>query len=45
MSLTTVGITGYRSIHRLLFPIRRLTVLVGNNGVGKTNLYRSLELI
>jgi predicted ATPase len=45
MSLTTVGITGYRSIHKLTFPIRRLTVLVGNNGVGKTNLYRSLELI
>lgn len=45
MGLTNVGITGYRSINRLAFPVGRLTVLVGNNGVGKTNLYRSLELI
>lgn len=26
-------------------PLRRLTVLLGANGVGKTNLYRSLELL
>jgi predicted ATPase len=45
MRLTTVGITGYRSIRRLICPVGALTVLVGNNGVGKTNLYRSLELI
>ena len=45
MRLTTVGITGYRSIRQLIAPVGPLTVLVGNNGVGKTNLYRSLELI
>jgi predicted ATPase len=45
MRVTTVGITGYRSIRQLLAPVGPLTVLVGNNGVGKTNLYRSLELI
>lgn len=45
MGLTSVGITGYRSIRKLTCPVGRLTVLVGNNGVGKTNLYRSLELI
>jgi len=45
MGLTDIGITGYRSIHRLHMPLRRLTVLVGGNGVGKTNLYRSLELL
>ncbi len=43
--LTDIGIIGYRSIHRLHMPVRRLTVLVGGNGVGKTNLYRSLELL
>lgn len=43
--LTDIGIIGYRSIHRLYMPVRRLTVLVGGNGVGKTNLYRSLELL
>lgn len=45
MSLTEVEITGFRSIRTIRFPLRRLTVLVGANGVGKTNLYRSLELL
>src|SRR5690348_6684717 len=45
MSLTEVEITGFRSIRTIRFPLRRLTVLVGGNGVGKTNLYRSLELL
>ena len=45
MALTNIGITGYRSIRKLHMPLRRLTVLVGGNGVGKTNLYRSLELL
>ena len=45
MSLTEIGIHGYRSIRDLRMPLRRLTVLVGANGVGKTNLYRSLELL
>lgn len=45
MGLTDIGIAGYRSIRKLRLPLRRLTVLVGGNGVGKTNLYRSLELI
>lgn len=45
MALTQIGITGYRSIRKLHVPLRRLTVLVGGNGVGKTNLYRSLELL
>jgi predicted ATPase len=45
MGLTSIAIAGYRSIRKLEMPLRRLTVLVGNNGVGKTNLYRSLELL
>jgi predicted ATPase len=45
VSLTEVEITGFRSIRTIRFPLRRLTVLVGANGVGKTNLYRSLELL
>lgn len=45
MGLASIGITGFRSIRKLHMPLRRLTVLVGGNGVGKTNLYRSLELL
>lgn len=45
MSVTAVEIVGFRSIRSIAFPLRRLTVLVGANGVGKTNLYRSLELL
>lgn len=45
MSLTDLDIKGYRSIRSIRFPLRRLTVLVGGNGVGKTNLYRALELV
>lgn len=45
MSLTDLDIGFYRSIRSIRFPLRRLTVLVGGNGVGKTNLYRALELI
>jgi predicted ATPase len=43
--LTGVEVKGYRSIRAIRFPIMPLTVLVGQNGVGKTNLYRSLFLI
>ncbi|HEV7346053.1 MAG TPA: AAA family ATPase [Devosia sp.] len=45
MTLAAVEITGFRSIRKIRFPVRQLTVLVGGNGVGKTNLYRSLELL
>lgn len=45
MTLTDVEIKGFRSVRKLRFPLRQLTVLIGGNGVGKTNLYRSLELL
>ncbi|GLQ55637.1 AAA family ATPase [Devosia nitrariae] len=45
MSLTDIEIVGYRSVRAIRFPVRRLSVLVGGNGVGKTNLYRALELV
>ena len=45
MTLTEVSIKGYRSVRKLRLPLRQLTVLVGGNGAGKTNLYRSLELL
>jgi predicted ATPase len=45
VTATEVDIAGFRSVRSLHLPLRRLTVLVGANGVGKTNLYRALELL
>ncbi len=45
MPLTFVDIKGYRSVRSIRFPINQLTVFVGKNGVGKTNLYRGLSLL
>jgi len=45
VTLSSVAIKGYRSIRKLYLPLRQLTVLIGGNGVGKTNLYRSIELL
>jgi predicted ATPase len=45
MKIREVSIAGYRSLRAIRFPVGRLTVLVGANGVGKTNLYRALQLL
>lgn len=45
LPLTAITIEGYRSVKRIGFPLGHLTVLRGRNGVGKTNLYRALELV
>lgn len=36
---------GYRSLRHIRFPVGPLGVFIGGNGVGKTNLYRALELL
>lgn len=45
MRPTEVAISNYRSIRRLSIPIHPLSVFVGENGVGKSNLYKSLSLL
>jgi len=45
LQICEVGAAGYRSLRNIRFPIGRLTVFVGVNGVGKTNLYRALQLL
>jgi predicted ATPase len=36
---------GYRSLRSIRIPLGGLSVFVGANGVGKTNLYRALQLL
>ncbi|WP_029077604.1 AAA family ATPase [Bradyrhizobium sp. th.b2] len=45
MRPTDIAISNYRSIRRLFMPIEPLSVFVGENGVGKSNLYKSLSLL
>ena len=37
--------SGYRSLKQIAYPMSPLDVFVGANGVGKSNLYRGLELL
>lgn len=43
--LTTVAVSGYRSLRDIVLPLDRLTVVTGPNGSGKSNLYRALRLL
>ncbi|OJX94219.1 MAG: ATP-binding protein [Micrococcales bacterium 73-15] len=43
--LTTVAVSGYRSLRDVVVPLAPLTVVSGANGVGKSNLYRGLRLL
>jgi predicted ATPase len=43
--ITTVAISGYRSLRNLVLPLDRLNVVTGANGSGKSSLYRALRLL
>lgn len=43
--LTTVAVSGYRSLRDVVLPLGALTVVTGANGSGKSNLYRALRLL
>ena len=45
MPLEAVTIKGYRSIRSLYLPVEACSIFIGANGVGKTNLYKSLGLL
>ena len=45
MPLSAVAIQNYRSVRNLWLPVEQLSVFVGANGVGKTNLYNALALL
>lgn len=43
--LTTLAISNYRSLRELVVPLKRLNVVSGANGSGKSSLYKSLRLL
>ena len=43
--LDTLAVANYRSLRRLVVPLRRCTIVTGANGSGKSSLYRSLRLL
>jgi predicted ATPase len=45
LMVSEVRTSGYRSLRAIRFPLGRLSVFVGANGAGKTNLYRTLQLL
>ena len=45
MPLTSITIENYRSVRGLTLPVERLSLFIGANGVGKTNLYKALALL
>jgi predicted ATPase len=45
MPLQELWVEGYRSIRALRLSLALVTVVVGPNGSGKTNLYRALRLL
>jgi predicted ATPase len=45
MTARELWVEGYRSIRSLRLPLAPVTVVVGANGSGKTNLYRALRLL
>lgn len=45
MAITDLTVKGYRSIRDLYLNLRSVNVLVGPNGCGKSNLYRSMYLL
>ncbi len=43
--LTTLAVANYRSLRNLQVPLRRLNVVTGANGSGKSSVYRALRLL
>jgi predicted ATPase len=43
--LNTLAVSGYRSLRDFVVPLRRLNLVTGRNGSGKSNLYRALRLL
>ncbi|RKP43476.1 AAA family ATPase [Trinickia fusca] len=44
-ALTRFHVSGYRSIKSISVPLDEMNVLIGKNGVGKTNFYNAIKLL
>jgi predicted ATPase len=45
LMLTTLAVANYRSLRSIVVPLSELNVISGENGSGKSNLYRALRLL
>lgn len=43
--LTTLAVSNYGTLRDLVMPLRRLNLITGANGAGKSNVYRALRLL
>lgn len=43
--LSTLAVANYRSLRSVIVPLHDLNVVCGENGTGKSNLYRTLRLL
>ncbi len=43
--LTTLAVANYRSLRSVIVPLTELNIVSGENGTGKSNLYRTLRLL
>ena len=45
MTIRTLSIQGFRSIHKMNLSLSRLNIISGPNGCGKSNLYKAVRLL
>jgi predicted ATPase len=45
MKIERLHVPGYRSLRNIYLDLKQLNVIVGENGSGKSNLYRALQLL
>ncbi len=43
--ILTLAVSGYRSLREVIVPLERLTVITGENGSGKSSLYKAIRLL